>query len=177
MQQLAAGAAHVGSQLGPQAGAAHVGAQQAGAAQVGAQVLQQLEPQPQRLRQHLGRQHLGLQQRVRQHLGRQHLLRWQQLEPQLVPQLGAQVGAQQTGAAQVGAQAGAHIALGAAQLQSADACVAAAQQNKTAAVKVVHFIMGISWKGVCRSGTEANPGNPSGQLVSCRPDARHQTIR
>ncbi|MFN0051170.1 MAG: hypothetical protein ACKV0T_03210 [Planctomycetales bacterium] len=136
--------------------------QPAGAAQVGA-----TEPQPpQLLLQQRVLQHLGLQQRILgirilQHLGLQQLL-----QPVLQPVLQHDA----TGAAHVGAQ---ETAAGAAQLTgagaqqpwSATACVAAAQQNRTAAVKVVHFIMGFSWKDVGHSGTEANPEIPTAICV------------
>ena len=152
MQARAIGAAQVGAAQVGATGAAQVGAgaQHEGA---GAQLLQLLQDDlQQRGLQHWGR--LILQQR-----GREQLL---QLLLQLLQLLAGAQHDGATGAQQLGAAAGAQQVLaGAQQLESAIAWVALAQQNSTAAVRVVHFIMGISWKGVCRRATEANPGNPS----------------
>jgi hypothetical protein len=169
LQALAIGAAHVGAQGAAQvgAGAQHVGA---GAQHDGAGA-QQLDLQ------HLGLQHLN---RSKLHLCLQQLL--QPLLQPLLHRLHDGAGAQHVGAAgaqHVGAATGAQqVGAGAQQLESACASVALAQQNSTAAVSVVHFIMGISWKGVCRSGTEANPGHPVIPRGKSRPDpdARRETI-
>lgn len=149
MQARAIGAAQVGAAQVGATGAAQVGAgaQHEGA---GAQLLQLLQE--------------DLQQRGLQHFGRL-ILQQRGLQQLLLQLLQLLTGAQHdgaTGAQQLGAAAGAqHVLAGAQQLESAIAWVALAQQNSTAAVRVVHFIMGISWKGVCRRATEANPGNPS----------------
>jgi len=148
LQALAIGAAQVGA-----TGAQHVGA--AGAQHVGAGAQHDARGAQQLDRQHLGLQHLN---RFRlQHLGRQQLLAGaQQLDAAGAQQVDA-AGAQQLTAA------GAQQVLAGAQQPLSACATALAQQNNTAAVRVVHFIISFSWKGVCRSGTEANPGNPAGK--------------
>ena len=114
------------------------------------------------------RQHLGLQQRTLQQRGLQQLL-----QPLLQQGAGA---AQLTGAQQLGAgaqQVGAgaqQLGAGAQQLlqhderQNAFASLTLAQQNKTAAAKVVHFIISVSWNGVSTRGLRRTLDQPTANL-------------
>lgn len=107
----------------------------------GAQQLLQLLQQRFFLQQ-LNRLHFFLQQRFSQQRfsqQRRSQQRFSQQDGAGAQQLGAGAGAQHVGAA--GAQ---HVFAGAQQPWSAIACEAVAQQNSTAAVRVVHFMSSIS---------------------------------